>query len=57
MNSLNYDLLKKIISIQRNLTIDDIEQIYLPSITVYSDSTLIENANMECINFLKCTRF
>jgi hypothetical protein len=57
MNSLNYDLLKKIMSIQRNLTIDDIEQIYLSSFTVYADTNLIENANMECINFLKCTRF
>jgi hypothetical protein len=56
-NSLNNDLLKKIISIQKNIKTDDIQQIYLPAITVYSESGQVEDANMESVNYLKYNRF
>jgi hypothetical protein len=53
-NDESIDRLRKI---QKSSEADHIEEIYLPTLTSYADSGLIENMNTECLSFFRLTRF
>jgi hypothetical protein len=43
--------------IQKSTEADNIEDVYLPTLTAYSETGLIENMNTESLVFFRLTRF
>ncbi len=56
-NNVNEESIDRLRKIQKSKEAETIEEMYLPTLTAYSDTGLIENMNTECLSFFRLTRF
>ena len=56
-NVMDKDSVSRLMKVQQHMHFQDIAQNYLPTVTFYTDSGNVENANSEAQKFLQSTRF